>query len=241
MSTHTARPRATSGRSKGGDPAKRRVILDAAIGVFLREGYERAAVDAIADEAGVAKQTVYNHFGDKERLFLAAVEQERTRITEQFAASEPQSAVGKPERDPGAELIVIARRVLGVLLDDRITALRRLVIGQVAHHPSLRAAYLDDEPVPLVGRLADTFRTRTARGELWIGEPSIAARQFIGLLMQQGTARSKYGTQRLSADECETICRQTVGLFLRAYRVPVRPVGPAGNRLPAAQGRMVRR
>lgn len=223
MPTQTVSPRATVGRSKGGDPAKHRIILDAAILVFLREGYERASVDVIAEAAGVAKQTVYNHFGDKERLFLAAIDHERTRIAGKFAAGEQAAAAAKPA-DPGAELLGIARRVMVALLDERTTALRRLVISQVSHQPSLRAA-LDDEPAPLVRSLADTFRARTARGELWINDPATAARQFIALIMQQGTARTRYGTQRLGAEEQETICRQTVGLFLRAYRAPGRPIG----------------
>src|SRR5690349_12123523 len=54
-----------------GNPRKRRAIIAAATTVFLREGYTRASVDAIAAEAGVSKQTVYNHFGDKENLFLS--------------------------------------------------------------------------------------------------------------------------------------------------------------------------
>jgi len=61
-----------SGPGRGrGYPAKRRAIMDAAAQAFLREGYTRASVDAIAAAAGVSKQTVYNHFGDKERLLVA--------------------------------------------------------------------------------------------------------------------------------------------------------------------------
>jgi TetR/AcrR family transcriptional regulator, mexJK operon transcriptional repressor len=54
-----------------GNPRKRRAILDAAGTVFLRDGFARASIDVIAAEAKVSKQTVYNHFGDKERLFTA--------------------------------------------------------------------------------------------------------------------------------------------------------------------------
>jgi TetR/AcrR family transcriptional repressor of mexJK operon len=207
------------------------VILEAAVTVFLREGYDRASVDTIAEGAGVAKQTVYNHFGDKERLFLAAVEHERGRIAAGFTDGEPEEGAGRTPAatrapDAATELLGLARRVLAALLDERSTALRRLVISQLGHQPTLYAA-LDDEPAPLVRALADAFRARTARGELWIGEPSIAAKQFVGLLMQQGSARTRYGTQRLVGEEFETICRQTVGLFLRAFRPSTRPVrGP---------------
>jgi AcrR family transcriptional regulator len=47
-------------------------VLQVAIAVFAAEGFHGADVQVIADRAGVGKGTVYRHFGDKERLFLAA-------------------------------------------------------------------------------------------------------------------------------------------------------------------------
>lgn len=43
----------------------RREILDAAQHLFLRDGYVGTTVEAIAAEAGVAVQTIYNTFGSK--------------------------------------------------------------------------------------------------------------------------------------------------------------------------------
>jgi AcrR family transcriptional regulator len=48
------------------------VVLQVAIEVFAAEGFHGADVQVIADRAGVGKGTVYRHFGDKEKLFLAA-------------------------------------------------------------------------------------------------------------------------------------------------------------------------
>ncbi|RUW28933.1 TetR/AcrR family transcriptional regulator, partial [Mesorhizobium sp. M1E.F.Ca.ET.041.01.1.1] len=53
--------------------AKRISVVDAAASVFCREGYAGANIDLIAAEAGVSRQTVYNHHGDKEKLFMAVV------------------------------------------------------------------------------------------------------------------------------------------------------------------------
>ena len=52
---------------------KHDAILDAAKRVFLREGYS-ASMDLVSAEAGVSKQTVYNHFASKEGLFRAIVD-----------------------------------------------------------------------------------------------------------------------------------------------------------------------
>ena len=52
--------------------AKRQGILEAATRLFTEQGYDGTSVDDIAAEAGVSKQTVYSHFGNKEKLFGAA-------------------------------------------------------------------------------------------------------------------------------------------------------------------------
>lgn len=56
---------------------RRRRLLDAALAVFLREGYQGASMERVADEAGVSRQTLYNYFDDKEELFLALVEERK--------------------------------------------------------------------------------------------------------------------------------------------------------------------
>ena len=52
---------------------KRKAILQAAATLFLRNGYLGTSMDEIAALAGVSKQTVYKHFGDKQELLLAIV------------------------------------------------------------------------------------------------------------------------------------------------------------------------
>ena len=47
---------------------KRRVILDAAVRVFARQGFHGCRVSDIADEAGVAYGLVYHYFGSKEEV-----------------------------------------------------------------------------------------------------------------------------------------------------------------------------
>ena len=47
---------------------KRRVILDAAIRVFAREGFHSCRVSDIADEAGVAYGLVYHYFRSKDEV-----------------------------------------------------------------------------------------------------------------------------------------------------------------------------
>ena len=47
---------------------KRRVILDAAVSVFAREGFHGCRVSDIAEEAGVAYGLVYHYFNSKDEV-----------------------------------------------------------------------------------------------------------------------------------------------------------------------------
>src|SRR5579862_5111747 len=47
---------------------KRRVILDAAVRVFARQGFHTCRVSDIADEAGVAYGLVYHYFQSKDQI-----------------------------------------------------------------------------------------------------------------------------------------------------------------------------
>ena len=48
--------------------------LDDALAIFARDGYEGASVNEIAMAVGISKPSLYAAFGDKEALFLAALE-----------------------------------------------------------------------------------------------------------------------------------------------------------------------
>jgi AcrR family transcriptional regulator len=63
--------------SRDGGPAlrPRERILAAAIRLFLEEGIGAVGVHRIVDEAGVALMTLYRHFGGKDGVVVAALEQ----------------------------------------------------------------------------------------------------------------------------------------------------------------------
>ena len=70
----TAAPRPTAGPTPDGRAQreaaaeKRRLILDAAVRVFARQGFNQCRVSDIADEAGVAYGLVYHYFRSKDEV-----------------------------------------------------------------------------------------------------------------------------------------------------------------------------
>jgi AcrR family transcriptional regulator len=62
---------------------QRRVqLLDAASDVFTSRGYHAAAMDDIADAAGVSKPVLYQHFPSKLDLYLALLDQSCDRLVD---------------------------------------------------------------------------------------------------------------------------------------------------------------
>jgi AcrR family transcriptional regulator len=67
-----------------------REILAAAYRVVAQYGFQGATVDRVAEEAEIAKGTLYLYFRDKEELFKAAVEQGIENFTKQVRAEVAQ-------------------------------------------------------------------------------------------------------------------------------------------------------
>jgi len=121
-------------------------IRDAAVRVFSREGFDRAAVKSIADEAGVAVGTIYNHFRDKDDLLISIFEEE---FDERMSFLEELKGSRLPVRDQVerllgdhfararehrelAELLLYERFHRGGTLRERIVPLQRSIVERIS-------------------------------------------------------------------------------------------------------------
>jgi AcrR family transcriptional regulator len=69
------------------DPeGRRQAILEAALGVFVAQGFAAAKLDEVAEQAGVAKGTIYLHFKDKQDLFEQVVRSAIAPVIERLEA-----------------------------------------------------------------------------------------------------------------------------------------------------------
>ncbi|MCK9895455.1 TetR/AcrR family transcriptional regulator [Frankia sp. AgB32] len=194
---------------------KRQAILDAAFTVFASRGYEQTSVKDIADEARVAKTTVYSHLEDKEQLFRLTLAAAAESV---LAAS--VDAVDRL-RAPGDDLRAVcedaARELLQVCCGERSRALRWLTYGQVARFPDLIDTVQGRTSVRLAEALADRFARLSLTGRIRRCDPAEAAEQFLALLTAPMETRSRMGTRDISAEEIDAVARSAVDTFLRAY------------------------
>ncbi len=77
----TATPQARAAGTRLPRPARRRQLLGAAQEVFVAQGYHAAAMDEIAERAGVSKPVLYQHFPGKLELYLALLDESVDALT----------------------------------------------------------------------------------------------------------------------------------------------------------------
>jgi AcrR family transcriptional regulator len=88
--THTAGRPARLPRS-----ARRKQLLEAAQEVFVAQGYHAAAMDDIAERAGVSKPVLYQHFPGKLELYLALLDTHSDAIVAKVRAAMSASTDNK--------------------------------------------------------------------------------------------------------------------------------------------------
>ena len=194
-----------------GHSGKHQVILTAAQRLFLRQGYSGTSMDAIAAEAGVAKQTVYNHFGAKEDLFLAIIRGRCMHMT---------GLLGDEAEDgpPGEVLRRFAVRYFDLLLSDEAIALNRTLMAEIPRMPELGRMWFEAGPARARDTLAAYFERQCERGRFRMPYPKVVAEQFFGNL--GGYVRLRYMAMpdaKPTPEEIERYVDTAVETLIRAY------------------------
>jgi AcrR family transcriptional regulator len=81
---------------RGGGRDARERILESAYELFSRRGIQAVGVDAVIERSGVARQTLYRHFGSKQELVLAFLERREDRWTRGWLQGEVHQRASTP-------------------------------------------------------------------------------------------------------------------------------------------------
>jgi TetR/AcrR family transcriptional repressor of mexJK operon len=194
-------------------PAKRRQILDGARAVFAEQGYERATVDQIAARAGVSKATVYNHFEDKQSLFVAAVVEVCADLGGSVAVGDDRA------QDVEEALFALGEQIMTLSLSPGVVSLYRQVIAEVQRIPEIGRLVFERGTKAVQELVAAHLRRWDAAGALRIEDPRSAAVFFIALCQGDLVIRMRLGVLERPVDEQvrETV-RRAVSIFVRAHR-----------------------
>jgi TetR/AcrR family transcriptional repressor of mexJK operon len=195
---------------------KRRAILEAATEVFLRNGYPGTSMDEVAALASVSKQTIYKHFGGKERLFNEIV------ISTVDEASDPvyNEVLGLEDSgDVESDLRNLARQLLARVIQPRLMQLRRLVISEASRFPQLGRTFYERGPGRTIAALASAFERLAALGVLHMEDPLLAAAHFNWLIMSIPLNQAMLcgDDEPASASDLDRYADSGVRVFLDAY------------------------
>jgi TetR/AcrR family fatty acid metabolism transcriptional regulator len=186
---------------------KRRVILDAAVRVFARQGFHTCRVSDSADEAGVAYGLVYHYFSSKEQildtLFLERWDVMLTAIAEADASP----------RAPEKKLETIAGFIIDSYRHD--PELMKVIIVEVTraantfgltHLAKIREAYSGIAAIVAEAQSEGRFRSEVT--------PEFAAQAFYGSVEQvltgwifDSVAVGEAELERAKTMIVDTICR----------------------------------
>ena len=196
--------------------AKRHAILAAAEEAFLAARYDSVTMDEIAEKSQVSKQTVYTHFGTKDRLFVELV----TAMTRD-ADDEVLAELTFPEtrQQVTSTLEGLLGHQLAVVLSPRLMRLRRLVIGEAPRFPDLARAVFEQGPRRAISTLEVLLSELDARGWVRVRDPAMAAEQLNWLVMGAPTNAAMFLGDDVAPTPAEqdVHVRNAVTAFLAAY------------------------
>ncbi|HEY5896445.1 MAG TPA: TetR/AcrR family transcriptional regulator [Burkholderiales bacterium] len=182
-------------------------VLRAASESFMRHGYQ-ASVEHIARRAGVAKQTVYHHFGNKDQLF------------KEVAGELAKHVLVELDAEPHELRAALARFALAyrarVLGPDGIATFRTL-LPEIARFRGLAKAMYAASAGEMVRQLAARLEAAMAAGQLRKDDPEFAAELLLGMLVGQDRLKRLFGVSAGNGGDAARSAH-IIDCFLRAYQ-----------------------
>lgn len=150
-------------------------VLDAALQLFVRNGFAATKVEDIAVKAGLSKGAVYRYFSSKEDIFESLVKRALTPMADQTSVLAQTS-----RQDPAVLLKNILTMLIGYLSDPNTVALPRLVLTEAARFPVLAAAYRRQVVDKAVLALETIVQRGIDEGVFRPVAPRLAVRNIMG-------------------------------------------------------------
>ena len=209
----------TSGlRPKAGRPtreqaeARQHALLDTALDHFLDKGFEQTTIEAIAQDVGMTKRTVYARHVDKVALFCAAVSRAIDRYIVPLHRIE---ATDKGELEQ--TLVAIAWLRVEQVMSPNGLKLQRIINSESYRFPDIFEPFYERAAAPTMRFLAAVLERETRAGRLAVNDPDTAANVFMSMVVG-GPARMIVLGNPLSREAIAKRIEYAVRLFLDGAR-----------------------
>jgi AcrR family transcriptional regulator len=175
-------------RTPGG-AARLEALKKTALEMFLDVGYEAVSLDDLIARVGGSRRNIYQHFGSKEGLFIAAV----STVCEKITA--PIKSLKIPlSGDPAAALWMFGKALLARVLLPRTLDMTRLMIAEAVRFPDLAQTLWRSGHEQALPVLSEWITHQQEKGVLRKGPPPLLlARQFVDLVVTDIQFRALIG------------------------------------------------
>ncbi|MEA2449811.1 MAG: hypothetical protein QOG63_1743 [Thermoleophilaceae bacterium] len=102
-----AAPKTRPARKRLSAEDRRSAILDSALEVFSRRGYNGASIDEIAQAAGISKALIYEHFPSKKDLHVSLLERHTQQIFVRLAQTADTADPGEVRLRNGVDAFLL--------------------------------------------------------------------------------------------------------------------------------------
>jgi AcrR family transcriptional regulator len=205
--TLCAMARMAAGQRDALGDARRTQIVEAAVRLWLRAGFDTTTMDAIAREAGLAKGTLYLYFPSKEALLDEAIRRYSLLPT----LGEVAHAL---DGVPWEEAVPRIVRELWRRLREQ-APLAGLMLRELPLRPDTARIFLQKVVLPTNRLFADTLERGVQAGSLRPLDTFVAARALIGMLVIFLLTQEILGGRDLVPISDESITDTVSDLFLR--------------------------
>lgn len=202
-------------QSRMGQCLKRDAILCAAARIFHRDGFQGASIDLIASEAGVSRQTIYNHYRDKEALLAAVVDDSLERVNHSMYRL-LESFPAQMDNLETALIDFASKLGENCIYNASGAFLRKLVLSNEPLQPAVLALYAEKGPAKFIPALAKCLTSLAAKSTLHFDCPEMAARQFLALI-NADIHSYQFSGRALTDDMIRESARNGIQTFLKAF------------------------
>jgi TetR/AcrR family transcriptional repressor of mexJK operon len=166
-----------AGRPTSAELERRKArVMEVATALFVQHGYAATSLVDIAKAAGVATRTLYQHFGDKESIFLDVMTARET------GAVFPQPSVDEATTAFEA-LMLIARYTCDVSFRPRSVDLMRLMIAESKRFPDFMKKLCRKTFSRFKANVAEMFDELAARKITASTDSAKSASLFVDLIL----------------------------------------------------------
>jgi len=169
---------------------RRRQILDAAVKLFARQGFQGTTTREIAEAAQVNEAIIFRHFPSKEDLYWAVIEQKTTEENPHESLLRRRERLGSDRE----VLIDLALELLERRAKD--TTLSRLLMFTALENHHLSERFFRTYVMGYFEMLTDYVREGIAEGRFAATDPLLAARAFLGMVVYHSWTQEIFGWKR---------------------------------------------